>query len=55
MLLYVPLSVFTIIFINYNSFYFDNNQQVTRSVFLVAELSVHEELYTNGSPCLLRW
>ena len=36
MLLYVPLSVFPIIFINYNSFYFDNNQQVTRSVACVA-------------------
>ena len=47
MLFYVPLSVYTIIFINYNSFYF-NNTQVTRSVFLTAELSVHEELYTNG-------
>ena len=53
-MLLLRLSVYTIIFINYNSFYFDNNQQVTRSVFLAVELSVHEELYTNGSPCLLR-
>ena len=56
MFLYVPPSVNTVLFINYNSCCFDMTH-VTHffSIFLAAELSVHEKLYTNGSPCLLRW